>query len=259
GRGGDRLRVHHHRALHLAAVAGQRGELAVQVLGDVDVQRRAEVQRRRAAVVQDAGTVPGRRERRRHGGAVVLVRVLGRVDVDDVRADRVDHLLDERDGGRVRYQPAVGQAAPDQARVEHPRGRVLLGPPVRRAGTVAAVGEDQHGQGVAGRPVGRERAAAAQLDVVGVGPDREDATHQATLRRWRHWRYTSDARDSSTLATMTRTGPIPLPSAGRLTLGPQAVFDDLAVTVWPRIVHDTVWLFGTAGVANTALLFPGRK
>ncbi len=100
------------------------------------------------------------------------------MQVAEAGAGRADPPGDPPDQGRVRSEQAVVQPAPDQPGAEHPGGGLLLEPAggFPRAGLSA--GHHEHRDGVPGRRVGQQGGAAAELDVVGVRPDREDAAHR---------------------------------------------------------------------------------
>ena len=103
---------------------------------------------------------------------MVLVRVLRRVRVDGLRVQCPRRFLDGVDGGSPFRDGSVFEAAPQQFGAED-RGRVLLllHPGPRRLGALLARCHDEEPQPVAPALVRQERSPAAELDVVGVGPD----------------------------------------------------------------------------------------
>src|SRR5207245_11713610 len=150
--------------------------------------RRRESDRRRSFVEQDVARVAGGG----HGGArhltVVLVGVLGIVDEYEVgpyRADDALHPVDEPLHGR---KDCVAVAAPvDAVRAQDVGRAALLAPAPAGIATATPVG---HHQKIDARPllsVLDERTAAAELDVVRVGANRQDV-HAATSRTSRTWR-----------------------------------------------------------------------
>src|SRR2546426_3774088 len=160
---------------HLRAVRLQARELLVQHLLDVGEAVRREVDAGRPLVEQEVRDVPGGGERALGEVAVVLVRVLRKVDEDHARLDLADHGLEADDQLAVERDLGVLVVAPEHLAGADDQRRVLL--LAAAHGAVAAqgaVGGHEQVDGVAFLRVLGEHPTAAELDVVGVGADGED-------------------------------------------------------------------------------------
>src|SRR5262245_43965214 len=182
----------------LRAVAGDRLHLGVDVAADVG-EALAEPARLRVHLRarHEGEKVAGGAAQRRHGGAVdqamVPVQVVVRVgddevgpEVGDQRVEAADQLV-HRDvldpAGALRYED-------HQPRAELLRPRLSLGEPL-----LDAVGDRDDGHRHLGALVGEpgQEAAGADLEVVRVGPERDDAARFSFVEDTVH-RITSSPR-----------------------------------------------------------------
>jgi hypothetical protein len=177
----DDVGLDRFHAVDLALVGADQGDLLLDVMGDVDETVGLELHRRgRGLVAVDVGHAAGRHQAGGMDRAMVLVRVLEGMRVDVRWMQLADRRLDDRDRLGAVGDVGVAEVGHLEARTDQGGGVPGLDRADVHVAARRAARQRQDMQHVVVGVVLGERAAAADLDVVGMGADRQHALLLAT-------------------------------------------------------------------------------